>query len=120
MTPFAGIESVVFCPFAKQSPLPTFGRSVPIATGVMREPGSASFRLPFLLPHCRASPTHSLTVWSKLAEASVLPSGEKATEETLWLCPLSVASSCLVCASHSWRLVASQEISYAKGYKNVD
>src|SRR5262245_274170 len=51
-------------------------------------------------PHCRTSPTHSLTVLSLLPEASVLPSGEKATEKTISSCPLSVASSCLVCTQH--------------------
>jgi hypothetical protein len=38
----------------------------------------------------------TLMVLSTLPEASVLPSGEKATEETPSTYPLSVASSCLV------------------------
>jgi hypothetical protein len=37
----------------------------------------------YLLPHCRASHTHSLTVLSQLPEAMVLPSGEKAIGDSM-------------------------------------
>jgi len=57
--------------------------------------------LPFFLPHSRESPTRSLTVLSVLPEASVLPSGEKETDTTISSSPLSVATSCRVCASMS-------------------
>jgi hypothetical protein len=43
-----------------------------------------SVLLPFLLHHCRASPTHSLMVLSALPEASVFPLGEMATELAIW------------------------------------
>ena len=33
---------------------------------------------------------HSLTVLSAEADARILPSGEKATAQTGWVCPLSV------------------------------
>src|SRR5262245_26298035 len=45
--------------------------------------------------------SHSLTVWSWLPEASVLPSGLYATERTQPVCPLRVACSSPVAASHS-------------------
>ena len=44
---------------------------------------------------------HSLIVWSRLAEASVLPSRLKATEVTWLLCPLRVACSLPVATSQS-------------------
>jgi hypothetical protein len=64
-------------------------------------PARSEGRLILLLSiHCRASTTHNLTVMSLLPEASVLPSGEKVTSQTILSCPLSVASSCLVSTQH--------------------
>src|SRR5882672_8774657 len=48
-----------------------------------------------------AAVSHSLTVPSALAEIRVLPSGDRATERTSWVCPLRVARSLPVSTSHS-------------------
>ena len=49
----------------------------------------------------RFATSHSLMVLSSLAEARVLPSGEKATESTASACPVRVARSWPVSTSHS-------------------
>src|SRR5438046_1096053 len=50
--------------------------------------------------------THTLIVLSSLAEASILPSGLKATEPTESLCDLRVACSLPVRRSHSLTVVS--------------
>src|SRR4051812_20828233 len=63
--------------------------------------------------HFRQLTSHSFTVWSLLAEASVLPSGLHATDHTSPVCPLRVANSLPVAAPHSfavWSLPAEARV----------
>src|SRR5215510_13702137 len=50
---------------------------------------------------CSVAASHSLIVQSKLPVASRFQSGEKATDQTAYKCPLRVSISCPVAASHS-------------------
>ena len=53
------------------------------------------------------SVSHSLMVSSTLAEARVLPSGEKATDSIASVCPFRVARSWPVSASHSLMVLST-------------
>src|SRR5262249_34837892 len=51
--------------------------------------------------------SHSFTVPSRLPEASLFPSGEKITEETLSSCSPRASSSCPLAISHSFTVRSS-------------
>src|SRR5262249_48245738 len=55
---------------------------------------------------CCVDTSHNLTVWSRLPDASVLESGEKANDVTSRACPRSVARSIPVFASRSFTVLS--------------